>query len=88
MESDMLNSLTLNQAQPVEVFHGIVLEKGRKLGKLGGDLMNKFVDMCLKQLAFYVRAGKWTTRCMHKLTVVFHFNNFPENYIRVKKGDI
>lgn len=54
----MFNSLTLKQAQPVEVFHGIVLEKGRKLGKLGGELMNKFVDMCLKQLAFYVRAGK------------------------------
>lgn len=75
----MFNSLTLNQAQPLEVFHGIVLEKGRKMGKLGMDLMNKFVDRLIKQLAFYVRAGISTTRCMHNLTVVFNLNNFPEN---------
>jgi len=52
------DKLRLNVLQPIEEFHSIDLEKGKKLNKSDRDILAKFVDGQPPHLAFFVRAGK------------------------------
>lgn len=57
-ESVAFDRLTLLPSQAIEDFHAIVHEKGKKLSKSDGDMINKFVSGLPPQLAFFVRAGR------------------------------
>ena len=60
-EEAAYNNLNLNSSQPIEEFHSVVLEKGRKLGKSEQAMISKFVAGLPHQLAFFVRAGRIQT---------------------------
>ncbi len=48
-------------SQPIEDYHSMIMEKGRRLGKTDRDMLMKFVDGLPQQLAFFIRAGRVNT---------------------------
>lgn len=57
-ESLAFDNLRLSQSQPIEDFHALIMDKGRKLRKSEADMTNKFISGLPAQLAFFVRAGR------------------------------
>jgi len=56
-EAELFQKLKLQPQQPIEEYHGQIIESGLKLGKPERDILSKFIDGLPDKLSFFVSAG-------------------------------
>ena len=56
-ETELFHQIKLAPQQPLEEYHALILDKGRRLKRSERDMLIKFVEGLPHQLAFFVRAG-------------------------------